>query len=75
MPTIIRIGGYQIEMHSGREHGIPHVHVVHEDRDVVVNLLTLEPFGVEPFWLPRNVKRYIEVNQTELLRRWDEYHG
>lgn len=75
MPTIARIGGYQIEMHTGREHGLPHVHVVHGGRDVLVNLLTLEPFGVEPFRLPRSVKTYIEKNQTELLRLWDEYHG
>ena len=75
MPTIARIGGYQIEMHRGREYGIPHVHVVHGGRDVLVNLLTLEPFGVEPFRLPRKVKTYIQKNQTELLRLWDEYHG
>ena len=75
MPTITRIGGCRLELHPGREYGIPHVHVVCQDRDVVVNLLTLEPFGVEHFRLTRDVKKYLKDNQEKLLERWDEYYG
>ena len=75
MPTIVQIGGYRTEMHTGREYGIPHVLVARDGQDVVVNLLTLAPFGNEPFRLPKDVRAYIRGHQEELLRRWDEYHG
>lgn len=76
MPKIGDIGSYRIEMHPGRERrGCPHVHVVHEGSDVVVNLLTLEPYGEKRFRVPRTVQEYPRDNQEQLLGNWDEYYG
>lgn len=75
MPTIDIIGGYSIEIHTGREGSLPHVHVVHGGSDVVVNLLTLEPYGEKPFRVPRNVQGYLRDKREQLLKKWDEYHG
>ena len=75
MPTLQTIGGYRIEMHTGREAPPPHVHVVSDRGDVVVNLLTLSPYGSQPFRLPKNVASYLEKHQAALLAKWDEYHA
>lgn len=75
MPTVEVLGDYRIEMHTGRESPPPHVHVVHADGDVVVNLLTLSPYGIQSFRLPRSVKDYLRGNQESLLDLWDSYHG
>lgn len=75
MPTVKVLGDYRIQMHTGRESPPPHVHVVHDDGDVVVNLLTLSPYGIQPFRLPRIVNTYLRANQEALLELWDRYHG
>jgi hypothetical protein len=75
MPTIKVIGSYGIEIHTGRERNLPHVHVVHDGRDVLVNLLTLETYGETRFRLPKVIQEYLRHNQTQLLKKWDEYHG
>ncbi len=75
MPTIEVVDGSRIEIHTGRETRVPHVHVCREGRDVVVNLLTLRPYGEEPFRLSAKIWDYLRENQEALLERWDEYHG
>jgi hypothetical protein len=74
MPTVVRIGAYRIVLHTGREHPPPHVHIHYQGRDVLVDLHTLECYGVQLFVLPDEVRRFLETNQVELLRRWQEYH-
>ena len=39
MPTVIQIGAYRIEIHTGREWDSPHVHVVSGGKDVIVSLI------------------------------------
>ena len=75
MPTIVTIGSYRIEIHTGREWNHPHVHVVAGSDDVVVSLITLEEMGEVPFRVPSNVRKYIEDNVVSLLAEWDRYHG
>lgn len=75
MPRIARIAGCVIRIHSGREHPPPHVHVVRNGEDVVVNLLTLQPYGRVPFRVPMHVRRFLRENQARLLELWDGYHG
>ena len=47
---------------------------VRDGQDVVVNLITLNPSGDEPFRLPKKAREHIKIRQKQLLRRWDEYH-
>ena len=75
MPTIRRVDGYTIELHTGRERSFPHVHVKHKGRDVVFNLLRHRPYGKVPFRLPKKVRNYLAEHQQELLEEWDRYHG
>ncbi len=75
MPTVIQIGAYRIEIHTGREWGSPHVHVVWGGKDVIVSLITLQDMGEVPFRVPKDVRKYIEDHQVSLLAEWDRYHG
>lgn len=74
MPTIENIGAYKIQLHT-REVGPPHVHVTYQGQDVVVYLLTLEPYGKQPFRVPRKVMEYLERHQLRLIELWEQYHG
>lgn len=75
MPTIIVIGSYRIELHTGREWGQPHVHVVHDGQDVLISLITLGELGQVPFRVPQEVRDYIREHAVSLLADWDRYHG
>ena len=67
MPTIEDIGAYKIQMHTGREVGPPHVHICYQGQDVLLNLLTIEPYGKRHFRIPRKVMAYLDREQLNLL--------
>ena len=75
MPTVIQIGAYRIEIHTGREWDSPHVHVVSGGKDVIVSLITLQEMGEVPFRMPKDVRQYVEDNRVSMLAAWDKYHG
>ena len=75
MPTVEIIGAYRIEIHTGREWGSPHVHVIKAGKDVIVSLITLKEMGESPFRVPRDVRKYIEDNKLDLLKIWESHHG
>lgn len=76
MPQVASVSGCSIVIHTRDEVRFPpHVHVKKGGKDVVVNLLTLEPYGEVHFRLPTTVQKYLRNRRGELLEIRDQYHG
>ena len=75
MPTVLRSGPYRFFFYAGDRDEPPHVHIA---RDSDMAKFWLEPVrlqssgGFNRTEIGR-IQRLVEENQTELLRRWDEY--
>jgi hypothetical protein len=78
VPTVLRVGGFQVIVHlPPREHGPAHVHVRHQHGRVVV---ALDPIGVVKVdGMPaRDVVRAVRIVEHhihELLEQWRTFHG
>ncbi len=75
MPTVFRVEGFRFVIYPN-DHAPAHVHVVHADGTMVVNLLDLKLR--ESRMPPRRVTRGWEIvaaNRGEFLDRWSEIHG
>ena len=80
MPTVLRQDGFEIAVRP-RDHGPPHVHVLHSGKEVVILL----GVGVE---VPRvrenrgmrrrNVRKAMDIvmaNNDEFLKEWRKIYG
>ena len=81
MPTIVREAGFSIRIYGPpREHGPPHVHVLKEDREVVVRLgAEGEPAAVirryRMTWRDMaDAFRLVEKHQVKLEQVWRALH-
>ena len=78
MPTILRVGGFQIRVYlPPREHGPPHMHVLKAGKEILVNL---SPVGLrEDFGMAARdiigALRIVEANERLLLLEWRKHHG
>ena len=81
MPTVLRVGGFQIVIYATqREHGPAHVHVFHSGEEIVVELQTPEE-GVA-LRENRGMRRtrihaaiaIVEEHADMLRDKWREYH-
>ena len=80
MPTVIRQRGFEIAVRP-RDHGPPHVHVLHGGEEVVILLgvgdivpRVRENRGMRE----RNVRKAMDIitaNNDEFLKEWRKIHG
>lgn len=82
MPTVLRVGGFSVRMYSPpREHGPPHVHVVHAGEEVVILLGDSEHaprIREKTAMSSADTARALTIvaeHQALLLHLWGHYHA
>ena len=70
MPAIARFRGIVIRMYY-EEHGTAHVHAVHGEHEVSVDVKSGIVRGSFPMTPLRDVLVWAEVHKAELLRNWE----
>jgi hypothetical protein len=83
VPTIFEQDGYRVVVHTSRQHGPPHVHVIHGDAVIVISI----DGGVARFREgsakrrkppEREIRRAEEIMSARLgdcIAAWNRYHG
>jgi hypothetical protein len=77
MPTVLRRGPYRFFFYSADGAEPPHVHVARGDATAKLWLRTLTlawNSGLRPPEL-RQIRRIIEIQQSQLLEAWHEFFG
>jgi hypothetical protein len=70
MPVIARFYGITVQMFM-REHGVPHVHAVYAEYELVIGIDTLEVLsGSAPGRVKSMMLEWMELHQAELLDNW-----
>jgi hypothetical protein len=83
VPTIFEKDGYRVMIRTGREHGPPHVHVVHEDTVMAIaidgGVARYRPGASRRRAPPeREIRRAEQIVADRIgdcLAAWKRYHG
>ena len=73
MPTLLNKNGFKFFFYAN-EHEPKHIHVLKAERFAKINLEDLEV--VQNYLKPKELKMVLEIvkdNQTEFIRRWNEW--
>lgn len=77
MPTIKTVSGARIALHTD-DHRPAHVHVIHEKKQIRLQISDAEPMDPIGSFHPRvlrDVQEWLRLNRDIVVEEWAKYHG